>query len=141
MEIGDRRVLTLIDSGATSNFIASRLVEDLELKLVDTPTYIIEVGNGEKVKNQGVCKNLEFQIQGVQFHEHFFLMDLGGTEMVLGMDWLASLGNIEANFGKLCLQWETNGTKYCIKGDPALSTQSSYLEGYVEGNSTRRCRF
>jgi hypothetical protein len=27
---------------------------------------VIEVGNGERVKNQGVCEGLEFQIQEVQ---------------------------------------------------------------------------
>ncbi|PNY05566.1 retrotransposon-related protein [Trifolium pratense] len=36
-------------------------------------------------------------------------MELGGIEMVLGMDWLASLGNIEANFKKLILKWEQEG--------------------------------
>jgi predicted aspartyl protease len=99
VQIGDRQVVTLIDSGATSNFIASRLLDELQLKVVDTPAYVIEVGNGERVKNQGVYEGLEFQIQEVKFKQHFFIMELGGSEMVLGMDWLASLGNIEANFG------------------------------------------
>ena len=87
--IKERQVLTLIDSGATSNFIASKLVEELGLELTETPSYVIEVGNGEKVRNQGVCEDLQFQIQGVEFKQHFFLMELGGSEMVLGMDWLA----------------------------------------------------
>jgi hypothetical protein len=66
VQIGDRQVVTLIDSGATSNFISSRLLDELQLKVVDTPAYVIEVGNGERVKNQGVCEGLEFQIQEVQ---------------------------------------------------------------------------
>jgi hypothetical protein len=65
--IGERQVCTLIDSGATSNFITSGLVEELILSLVDTPTYVIEVGNGEKVRNHGVCESLKFNIQGVDF--------------------------------------------------------------------------
>ncbi|PNX67995.1 hypothetical protein L195_g055926, partial [Trifolium pratense] len=36
VQIGDRQVLTLIDSGATSNFISPSLVEELDLTLVDT---------------------------------------------------------------------------------------------------------
>jgi predicted aspartyl protease len=93
-DIGGRRVLALIDSGATSNFIASKLVNELNLAVTETPTYVIEVGNGEKVRNQGVCHELGFKIQDVEFNQHFFIMDLGGSEMVLGMDWLASLCNI-----------------------------------------------
>jgi predicted aspartyl protease len=94
VQIGDRQVVTLIDSSATSNFITTKLVEELQLKVVDTPTYVIEVGNGEKVINQGVCNDLSFKIQDVEFIQQFFIMDLGGSEMMLGMDWLASLCNI-----------------------------------------------
>ncbi|CAI8600146.1 unnamed protein product [Vicia faba] len=89
VQIGDRQVVTLIDSGATSNFIASKLVE-LRLKVVDTPAYVIK--------------------------QHFFITELGGSEMVLGMDWLASLGNIEPNFGNLCLRWGIEGKKHLNQG-------------------------
>jgi predicted aspartyl protease len=64
VQIGDRQVVTLIDSGATSNFIASRLLDELQLKVVDTPAYVIEVG---RVRNQEV-KFL-----------HVFIMELGGS--------------------------------------------------------------
>jgi hypothetical protein len=67
VRVGERQVRTLIDSGATSNFITSGLVKELKLPVVDTPTYVIEVGNGEKVRNNGVCEGLQFNIQGVEF--------------------------------------------------------------------------
>ncbi|XP_045799541.1 uncharacterized protein LOC123893785 [Trifolium pratense] len=120
VRVGERQVRTLIDSDATSNFITSGLVKELKLPVVDTPTYVIEVGNGEKVRNNGVCEGLQFNIQGVEFKQHFFIMELSGSEMVLGMDWLASLGNIEANFSNLCLKCELDGKKYTIQGDPTM---------------------
>ncbi|GAU48626.1 hypothetical protein TSUD_405850 [Trifolium subterraneum] len=98
-ELKTLSVLTLIDSGATSNFIASKLVEELGLPLRDTPTYVIETT--------------------------FFSNGVRGSEMVLGMDWLESLGNIEANFGNLSLKWEAEGKKYSIQGDPTMSTRQS----------------
>ncbi|KAI5432768.1 hypothetical protein KIW84_020175 [Lathyrus oleraceus] len=73
VNVKNRDLLTLIDSGATSNFIDSRLVKELGMNVVETPTYVIEV------------------------------------DMVLGMDWLASLGNNEANFGELCFEVGTEG--------------------------------
>ncbi|PNX60153.1 hypothetical protein L195_g060044, partial [Trifolium pratense] len=133
--IGNRRVLTLIDSGATSNFIATRLVEELGLNVKNTPTYVVEVGNGEKVKNQGVCEGLQFQIQGVNFKRHFFLMELSGSEMVLGMDSLASLGNIEANFGDLCLKCEVDGQKHTIQGDPATCNNQATWKAMIKALS------
>jgi hypothetical protein len=134
-DIGGRRVLALIDSGATSNFIASKLVNELNLAVTETPTYVIEVGNGEKVRNQGVCHELGFKIQDVEFNQHFFIMDLGGSEMVLGMDWLASLGNIEANFGNLCLKWKKNGQNYLIQGDPAMCNRQASWKAMIKAMS------
>ncbi|XP_058755088.1 uncharacterized protein LOC131628242 [Vicia villosa] len=125
VEVKGKKLLTLIDSGATSNFIDPKVAAELAVKIVETPTYVIEVGNGEKVKNQGVCEGLEFNMQGVKFSQHFFMMELGGTELVLGMDWLASLGKIEANFGELSLKWEKEGLAYEIKGDSALCVRQS----------------
>lgn len=97
-DINGRQVLTLIDSEATSNFIAPCLIEELKIDVVDTLIYVIKVGIREHVKNKGVFRDLNFTVQGVNFQQHFFLMEQGGAEMVLGMDWLASLDNIEANF-------------------------------------------
>ncbi|XP_058756529.1 uncharacterized protein LOC131629765 [Vicia villosa] len=123
-----QKLITLIDSGATSNFIDARLVERMGIQLMETPPYVIEVGNGERVKYQGVCEGLSFNVQGVDFNQHFFLMELGGAELVLGMDWLASLGSIEANFGVLCLKWKQEEIEYCIFGDPILSTKQASME-------------
>lgn len=95
-------MLILIDSGASSNFISYKLVKELKLKLKleDTEEYTIEVGNGEKLSHKGVCVGLQLQVRGIEISQNFFLMTLGGTEVVLGMDWLASLGDIKANFKK-----------------------------------------
>ena len=47
-------------------------------------------------------------------------MELGGLEMVLGMDWLVSLGKIEVDFQEMYLQWKAQGKEWRIQGDPAL---------------------
>jgi hypothetical protein len=141
VRVGERHIRILIDSGATSNFISSGLVSELKLPVVDTPTYVIEVGNGEKVRNRGVCEGLQFNIQGVECNQHFFIMELSGSEMVLGMDWLASLGNIEANFGNLCLKCEVNGKKCTIQGDPAMCNSQAKLKTIMKALSNEGVGF
>ncbi|PNY13745.1 hypothetical protein L195_g010411 [Trifolium pratense] len=135
-----RKVMTLIDTRATSNFISAKLVKEVGIELEGAPIYVIEVRTGERVRNRGVCKELNFKILGVAFQQNIFLMELGGIEMVLGIDWLASLGDIEASFKKLILKWENEGNSFSIQGDPALCTmQTSWKvmmktlqgEGYV----------
>lgn len=117
-DVGGRKVLTLMDSRATSNFISPRVVNELQIMVEDTPIYVVEIGTGEQIRNKGVCKNLSFKVQGIEFQQHFFLMELGGTKMVLGMHWLASLGDVEANFRNLSLKWKKNGEKFLISGEP-----------------------
>lgn len=116
--VGGKEVLVLIDCGASSNFISKQLLDELKITKWDTPEYMVELGNGECVKSQGVCKNLEVIIQGVPITQHYFLLELGGTDLVLGMDWLESLGDIKANFRTLSLKWEKKGKRRCSKVIP-----------------------
>ena len=52
--------------------------------------------------------------------QHFFIMELGSTDLVLGMDWLASLWNVKANFKTLFLTWGDKDDKTSIRGDPFI---------------------
>lgn len=52
--------------------------------------------------------------------QHFFIMELGGINLVLGMNLLASLGNVKANFKNLILMWGDKGEKKSMQGDPSL---------------------
>ena len=63
----------------------------------DTPAYVVEVGDGHKIKCKGVCREVPLKVQEVPVQQQFFLIGLGGVDMVLGMEWLASLGEIRAN--------------------------------------------
>lgn len=117
----------LVDSGATSNFISKEIMKEMNLKVHETPGYSVQIGTGEQIWNKGVCKNLRLEVQGVVVEQNFFMMDLGGTEVVLGMDWLASLGDIKANFKNLIIRWRQGGNQLELKRDPSLcKTQASW---------------
>lgn len=92
--IGTEKVVVLVDCGATHNFIAQDLVERLQLTVQETPTYVVEVGDGHKVKCRGMCNGVKVQIQGIDVHQNYYLFGLGGEDVVLGLEWLASLGEI-----------------------------------------------
>lgn len=131
-EVNQRLVLILIDSGASSNFISHKLAQELQLEVEETPRYMVEIGTGERVSNQGVCKGVKVQVQDKEIIQNFFMMELGGTEMVLGMDWLASLGNIEANFKQLVIKWNEGGQKVSIRGDPSLCKDQASWKAMIK---------
>ena len=70
---------------------------------------MIEVGNGQKERGSGVGRDVKLAVQGLDITQHFFLMELGGRKVVLGMDWLSSLGKIEADFKEVRLKWVRKG--------------------------------
>ena len=52
--------------------------------------------------------------------------------MVLGMEWLASLGEIRANFEQLTLVLKIDGRKVIIKGEPKLLKKDTSLKSTLK---------
>ena len=84
-------------------------MKDLGLPISATPDFWVKVGNGHKVKGQGACDQVELEIQGIRFQQKLFLFPLEDVEIVLGWEWLASLGNIKANFQEYTLRIKRQG--------------------------------
>ena len=119
-EIEGRKVVVLVDSGASRNFMTNRLARELGLDVQSIPTFTMEVGNGQREKGEGVCYGVKMLVQGILIQQNFFLMELRGTEVILGMDWLSSLGKIEVDFHEMTLKWKADGKVWEIIGDPAI---------------------
>ncbi|OIV89425.1 hypothetical protein TanjilG_21900 [Lupinus angustifolius] len=81
-----RKVVVLIDCGASHNFIAHEVVQELRLSVQNTPSYMVEVGDGRKVKCRGKCTHLSFQVQNMGVTQDFYLFSLKGVELVLGLE-------------------------------------------------------
>ncbi|XP_057451806.1 uncharacterized protein LOC130743580 [Lotus japonicus] len=114
-------VVVLIDCGASHNFIAEETLFQLQIPVLATPKYVVEVGDGHKVKCQGKCQQLMLDVQGVEILQDFYLFGLQGVDLVLGLDWLASLGKVKADFGKLELSLKQGNKWMKISGDPSLA--------------------
>ncbi|KAL6495833.1 hypothetical protein OROGR_030396 [Orobanche gracilis] len=126
-QVQNKAVLVLIDCGASHSFISQDMVQKLELVVENTPSYIVEVGDGHKVKCKGKCSKLSLQLQGMEIEQDFYLFTLQGVDLVLGLDWLSGLGEVKANFGKLELTLSRDGKRITLVGDPALTkTELSY---------------
>ncbi|KAF1860282.1 hypothetical protein Lal_00037620 [Lupinus albus] len=111
----------MIDCGASHNFISKNLVDSLQLWVEETKTYLVKVGNGHKVKCQEKCAQLRFYMQQLEVIPDFYLFGLGGMDLVLKLKWLASLGEVKADFGKTKLTLKKGNSVITIVGDPALN--------------------
>lgn len=81
-------VMVLTDSGATHNFIAAELVEKLNFPIQSTETFQVSLGDCYKVRGGEPCR---VEMQGIELQQTFHVFDMGGTNIVLGIEWLKSL--------------------------------------------------
>lgn len=119
--VREQPVMVLIDSGASHNFISSKLVRNLGLKVETTQPYKVRLGDGNRRQTQGCCENLKVQLGNYAFEGKFFLFDLGEVDLILGIAWLATLGEVKVNWRTLTMQFMAQGRIVEIKGDPSLA--------------------
>jgi hypothetical protein len=96
----DSVVEALVDSGSTHSFISADTASRLHLQPVYRPGLQVIVANGDRVASVGICRDVHIVIDKDEFLLDFFIISLAGYEMVLGVQWLRTLGPILWDFGR-----------------------------------------
>ncbi|KAE9584533.1 putative aspartic peptidase domain-containing protein [Lupinus albus] len=76
----------MVDFGASHNFLASGIVEEMKIPVEGTHGYFVEVSNGQCLGSQGVCRNVELQLPTLKVIQDFYLFDLVGVDVILGFE-------------------------------------------------------
>lgn len=84
--IQKHHLLILVDSGSTSNFLAERVVEKLNLPVRGTTLSQVTIADGGKMTCAKVAPGVEWWCQGQSFVTDLKLLPLGSYDMILGMD-------------------------------------------------------
>ena len=92
------KVKALVDSGCTHTGIDEQLVKNKKIK-TKLINFSFEVFNTDRIKNREVTKvaPLEIEINSYKEQLDTAVMDLDGTDMFLGHDWLVK-HNSEVNW-------------------------------------------
>jgi len=64
---------------------------------------------------EGVVK-MCLQIGEYHLKSHMFAIDIGGCDIVLGVEWLRTLGPILMDFKKLTMEFDQEGQQYKFQG-------------------------
>lgn len=81
----------------------------------------VMVGNGEKLECTGACSQVPVILISAQFSIHFFVLPISGANIVLGVQWLKTLGPIVTDYAKLNMQFEWQGNTINLQGIHAHS--------------------
>ncbi|CAM8905618.1 unnamed protein product [Rhodiola kirilowii] len=115
-KIDGRQIMVLIDGGSTHNFMQTRLAKSLRLAVEPSPHLSVTVGNGEKLNCAGFCKQVPLTLNTHQFSVDLHLIHLHGADIVLGVQWLASLGQVVFDYKELWLSFEHMGAHIKLHG-------------------------
>jgi hypothetical protein len=74
----------LVDSASTHCFLADTTARRLGLVPLPRPGLMIGVANGNRVACAGLCPAVPFRIANEDFARDFFVIPIGGYEVVLG---------------------------------------------------------
>ncbi|KAA0039090.1 ty3-gypsy retrotransposon protein [Cucumis melo var. makuwa] len=85
-----------------------------------------------KVRGKGICEKLEVQLNNGKIVEDFLPLELGGVDVILGMQWLYSLGVTTVGWKNLSLTFSVDGKFVNIKGDPSLTKARISLKNMMK---------
>lgn len=84
-QLHDQDIFVLIDSGASHNFISHRLAKRLGLKVDQAKPSFVRLGDGNRKKTHSSCRNVQIRMGDYTMTGEFFLFDLGGVDIILGV--------------------------------------------------------
>jgi hypothetical protein len=96
--IKHRKVIILVDSGSTHNFIHRRIAQETHCYIHVVNNFHIMIAYGGSMKCGGHCENVHLQIGDYNLKSHMFAIGMGGCDIVLGTEWLRTLGPILMDF-------------------------------------------
>jgi hypothetical protein len=101
--IKHRNVIILVDSGSTHNFIHHCIAQETHCYIHVVNNFQIMISNGGSMKCGEHCENVHYQIGDYHLKSHIFAIDMGCCDIVLGADWIRTLGSILMDFKDLTM--------------------------------------
>jgi hypothetical protein len=114
--IGNHKIIVLIDSGSTHNFLDSSMGRKLKVSISKEQRIWVKVANGEEVVSEGKCMQLKVQLQNFSFTTEAYMIILAGCDMVLGIQWLVTVGPMIWNFKVLTMEFTIANQSYLLQG-------------------------
>lgn len=108
----------LIDSGSSHNFLQAQVAMHLGLITESTKPLSVLVGNGETLTCSQLARQVSLNIQGHIFKLDFHLINLNGSDEVLGIQWLKLLGLILTDYDQVITKFMWAGRMVQLTGNP-----------------------
>lgn len=109
-------IIILIDSGSTHNFLSPAVAKRANIETENTDSLPVSVADGTRMLSTALCKNFRWEMQGTTFQADMRVLQPKGCDMVLGIQWLATLGPVKWDFKNLSMEFHLNGRRHVLRG-------------------------
>ena len=81
------------------------------------------VEDGKNIENVGKCHKVKLQMQEYNLESDFFVVPLGGVDVLLEIQWFQTLGTYSANHQEHLIQFNWLEKEYKLYGFQTPQTQ------------------
>eukprot|EP00253_Pinus_taeda_P026505 PITA_26505 len=113
-QIKKKKVIVLIDSGSTHNFIHCKIAKELNCFLYPAPK--CQVINGGMINFSGKCHNINLSMGEYVLTSPMLSIPMEGVDVLLGVQWLQPLGTTAFNFQELFMKFSMEGKEVELRG-------------------------
>lgn len=112
---GKKRLHILIDPGSTHNFLDLKVAKETGCSLEPIKAMSVTAVNS-KVVSTYKCSEFSWRMQGYTFTSEIRTLQLDCCDLVLGVQWLITLGPILWDFTNLKMEFNLGKTKHLLRG-------------------------
>lgn len=113
---GKCKLFILIDNGSTHNFLDLNIANEIGCMLEKTKPMDVTAASGCTMLTKYRCSNFSWKMQGYSYTSDIRTLPLDCCDLVLGVQWLSTLGPILWDFLNPRMEFTLNGTKNVLRG-------------------------
>ncbi|KAL8161992.1 hypothetical protein V2J09_013481 [Rumex salicifolius] len=110
------RTMRVKDSGSTHNFIDKNVVAKLGCSISSIGITKVTVADGSSIDVVAKVEDFSWTFQDIPFHAEAMVLPLGCCDMVLGIQWLETLGPVIWDFKKLTMEFRLGQRRVVLHG-------------------------
>lgn len=114
---GKRKLYILIDNRSTHNFLDLNVANELGCLFEQTKSMAVTAASGSSMISCYKCSDFKWRVQGYEYSSEIRTLPLECCDLVLGVQWLSTLGPILWDFLNPRMEFTLNGVKNVLRGN------------------------
>lgn len=119
-------VSILVDTGSSHSFINPAVVKKLAICTEASGPLVATIADGSTIVSHDLCKEVRWQIQQYTFKFDLRVLNIGGWDVILGVDWMYQFSPISFDFKTLKISLSTDDDQHVV------------LQGTLDSPSVKR---